>query len=171
VTPQLSAALLGFRVDIACRRPLPIADSELHRQVDSRVSRRVNEDLILGSRCDDVGADEVGDQAGFRVVDGHRRGLRGVAILGEQFSLELFVVGNCVVEAIWTSYSGGFARASPHARMQYIWAAARIAASAHLSVVHAETHAGSVSGSSVTTAANSASYWVWGLEGGTVKVA
>jgi len=59
----------------------------------------------LGHGCDNGRIDEFADPVlGRRVVDVRRRDACGVAILGEQFSLESFVVCTRIVEVIRTSH-------------------------------------------------------------------
>ena len=66
----------------------------------------MKEDAILGNGRDDVRVDEVVNQApGRRVVDVRGRDARGVAVLGELFFLELFVVGTRVVVRIGISHN------------------------------------------------------------------
>ncbi len=80
-------------------------DGQLCRRVERRTARLVNQNLVFRNRSDDVRVDEVVDQAlGRRVVDVCRVAAGGVAVLGEQFFLELFVVATRVVVRIGTRY-------------------------------------------------------------------
>ena len=65
----------------------------------------MNENAVLGNRSDDVRVDEIVDHAaGHCVVDVRRVDPGGVAVLGEQLFLELFVVGTRVVVRIGIRY-------------------------------------------------------------------
>ncbi len=82
-------------------------DGQLCRRVERGAARLVNQNLVLGNRSDVVRVDEVVDQAlGRRVVDVRRVDADGVAVLGELFLLEPFVVGTRVVVRIGTCLNG-----------------------------------------------------------------
>ena len=80
-------------------------DGQLCRRVERRTARFVNQNVVFRNRSDDGRVDEIVDHAaGHRVVDVRRVDPGGVAVLGEQLFLELFVVGTRVVVRIGIRY-------------------------------------------------------------------
>ena len=78
---------------------------ELGNRLEGLATGLVDENALVRDRRHHIVLEEVTNEtAGSRLVDVRRRDARGVAVLYEQFSFELLVVGTRVVEGVWTSH-------------------------------------------------------------------